>query len=121
VDSNPRSPYAFFDGRARSAPEVKPLVVPGAVPVCRGGDVDMLTSLRLASRLAVETEIVRAFCFCTVCIVVLDAEKIDRLWSTFTPSRRSRMSTLDEITKEKQRVSEACARRGAAREAPPAS
>jgi hypothetical protein len=38
------------------------------------------------------------------------------MWSTSTPSYRSRMSTLDEITKEKQRVSEALARVGAQRE-----
>src|ERR1700738_5708103 len=37
-------------------------------------------------------------------------------WSTYTPSRRYRMSTLDEITKEKQRVSEALARVNAQRE-----
>src|SRR5215831_10651805 len=41
---------------------------------------------------------------------MLDAEKIDQTWSTHTLSRRYRMSTLDEITKEKQRVSEALAR-----------
>src|SRR6516225_1562205 len=58
----------------------------------------------------------RAFYCCTVCIVVIDAEKVDRLWSTSIQSRRSRMSTLDEITKEKQRVSEALARVDAQRE-----
>src|ERR1700756_1465813 len=52
----------------------------------------------------------RAFYCCTVCIVVIDAEEVDRPWSTLLRSRRSRMSTLDEITKEKQRVSEALAR-----------
>jgi hypothetical protein len=29
---------------------------------------------------------IRAFCCCTVCIVVIDAEKIDQFWSTFTLS-----------------------------------
>ena len=38
------------------------------------------------------------------------------MWSTSTPSYRSRMSTSDEITKEKQRVSEALARVEAQRE-----
>ena len=51
-----------------------------------------------------------------MCIVVIDAEKIDRFWSTYTLFRRYRMSTLDEITKEKQRVSEALARVNAQRE-----
>src|SRR6201982_1446628 len=58
----------------------------------------------------------RAFYCCTVCIVVIDAEEVDRLWSTLLRSRRSRMSTLDDITKEKQRVSEALARGDAQRE-----
>src|SRR5215472_13218105 len=43
--------------------------------------------------------------------------KDDQFWSSYTLSRRYRMSTLDEITKEKQRVGEARARRCAAREA----
>jgi hypothetical protein len=30
----------------------------------------------------------RAFYCCTVCIVVIDAEKIDQFWSTYTLSRR---------------------------------
>jgi chromosome segregation ATPase len=47
---------------------------------------------------------------------VLDAEEIDRSWSTYTLSRRYRMSTLDEITKEKQRVSEALGRVDAQRD-----
>jgi hypothetical protein len=51
-----------------------------------------------------------------MCIVVIDAEKIDQSWSTYTLFRRYRMSTLDEITKEKQRVSEALARVTAQRE-----
>ena len=50
------------------------------------------------------------------CIVVIDAEKVDRSWSTFTLPRRQRMSILDEITKEKQRVSEALGRVDAQRE-----
>ena len=57
-----------------------------------------------------------AFYCCTVCIVVLDAEKIDQFWSTFALSQKYRMSTLDEITKEKQRVGEALARVDAQRE-----
>src|SRR5215469_13390456 len=32
----------------------------------------------------------RAFYRCTLCILVIDAEKIDRLWSTYTLSRRSK-------------------------------
>src|SRR6266478_10111584 len=52
-----------------------------------------------------------------MCIIVIDAEKIDQCWSTYTLFRRYRMSTLDEITKEKQRVSEALARVNAQREA----
>src|SRR4029077_13241326 len=49
-------------------------------------------------------------------MVVIDAEKIDQSWSSDTLSRRYRMSTLDEITNEKQRVSEALARVDAQRE-----
>src|ERR1700736_3333503 len=30
----------------------------------------------------------RAFCYCTVCTVVIHAEKIDQFWSTYTLSRR---------------------------------
>jgi hypothetical protein len=40
----------------------------------------------------------------------------DRLWSIYTLSQRENMSTLDEITREKQRVSEALARVDAQRE-----
>ena len=58
----------------------------------------------------------RAFYCCIACIVVINAEKVDRSWSTFTVSRRQRMSILDEITKEKQRVSEALGRVDAQRE-----
>ena len=58
----------------------------------------------------------RAFYYCTVCIVVLQAEKIDQFCSTSTLSRRRGMSTLDEITKEKQRLGEALARVDAQRE-----
>jgi hypothetical protein len=47
---------------------------------------------------------------------VVDAEELDQSWSTYTLPRRYRMSTLDEITKEKQRVSEALARVDAQRE-----
>src|SRR6476660_9192814 len=42
-------------------------------------------------------------------MIVINAEEIDQSWSTDTLSRRYRMSTFDEITKEKQRVSEALA------------
>ena len=49
-------------------------------------------------------------------MIVINAEEIDQSWSTDTLSRRYRMSTLDEITKEKQRVSEALARVDAQRE-----
>src|SRR3954447_1435062 len=58
----------------------------------------------------------RAFYCCIACIVVIDAEKVDRSRSTFTLSRRQRMLILDEITKEKQRVSEALGRVDAQRE-----
>src|SRR5215469_17452882 len=47
---------------------------------------------------------------------MIDAQKIDQFWSTYTLSRRYRMSTLDEITKEKQRLGEALARVDAQRE-----
>jgi hypothetical protein len=49
-------------------------------------------------------------------IAVINAGKIDQSWSTYTLSRRSGMATLDEITKEKPRVSEALARVDAQRE-----
>jgi hypothetical protein len=57
-----------------------------------------------------------AFCYCTVYIIVVDAAQIDRSWSTANLPQRYRMSTLDEITTEKQRVSEALARIDAQRE-----
>jgi hypothetical protein len=41
---------------------------------------------------------------------------IDQSWSTYTLSRRYKMSTLDEIIREKQRVTEALARVDAQRE-----
>ena len=47
---------------------------------------------------------------------MIDAQKIDRSWSTFTLSRRQIMSTFDEITKEKHRLGEALARVDAQRE-----
>src|SRR6201987_4532586 len=50
------------------------------------------------------------FRYCTVCNVVIEAEKIGLSGSTNTLRRRYGMSTLDEITKEKQRISEALAR-----------
>ena len=58
----------------------------------------------------------RAFYCCTVRIVVIDAEKIDQSWLTYALSQRQRMATLDEITKEKQRLSAALARVDAQRE-----
>jgi hypothetical protein len=47
---------------------------------------------------------------------VIDAAEIDQSWSTSTLPQRCSMSTLDEIAKEKQRVSEALARIDAQRE-----
>jgi hypothetical protein len=47
---------------------------------------------------------------------MIDAEKIDQSWSTYILSRRHRMSTLDEITKEKQRIGEALTRVDAQRD-----
>ena len=41
---------------------------------------------------------------------MLDAADVDQSWSTSTLPQGCRMSTLDEITKEKQRISEALAR-----------
>jgi hypothetical protein len=58
----------------------------------------------------------RTFYHCAVCIIMIDAEKIDQSWSTYSLSRRRRMSTLDEITKEKQRIGEALQRVDAQRE-----
>src|SRR5215469_13997280 len=55
-------------------------------------------------------QIKSAIYHCTVCIVVLDAEKIDHPDQPNTLSRRYRMATLDEIAKEKQRIGEALAR-----------
>ena len=51
-----------------------------------------------------------SICCCTVCIVVIDAEKIDHSGQPFGLYCRFRMSTFDEITKEKQRIGEALAR-----------
>ena len=52
----------------------------------------------------------RAFYCCTAWIVVIDAETIDRSWSILILFRRQRIRRYDEITGEKQRVSEAVAR-----------
>jgi hypothetical protein len=52
----------------------------------------------------------RAFYCCTACVVVIDAEKIDRSLVYLYSAQKVRMTTLDEITKEKQRLSEALAR-----------
>jgi hypothetical protein len=49
-------------------------------------------------------------------MVVIDAREIDQFWSGFTLFRRYRMSTLDEVTNEKQRITEALARVDAQRE-----
>src|SRR5215510_11220557 len=48
--------------------------------------------------------------------MVVDAAEVDHFWSTSTLPQRFRMSTLDEITKEKQRISEALARVDAQRQ-----
>src|SRR5215510_8120035 len=48
--------------------------------------------------------------------MVVDAAEVDHFWSTSTLPQRFRMSTLDEIAKEKQRISEALARVDAQRE-----
>src|SRR5215831_1576480 len=58
----------------------------------------------------------RTFYYCAVCIVMIDDKKIDQSWSSHSLSRRHRMSTLDEITKEKQRIGEALTRVAAQRE-----
>jgi len=57
-----------------------------------------------------------AFYYCNVCIVVLKAEVIGQSWSSSELARRYRMATLDEIGKEKQRISEALVRVDAQRE-----
>src|SRR5258708_26958412 len=48
--------------------------------------------------------------------MVVDAAEADQFWSICTLPQRFRMSTLDEISKEKQRISEALARVDAQRE-----
>ena len=48
--------------------------------------------------------------------MVVDVAKIDQFWSNSTLPRRYRKSTLDEINKEKQRISEALVRVDAQRE-----
>lgn len=58
----------------------------------------------------------RAFCYCTLCILVIQAKTgIDFGRSILFPKGKT-LSTLDEITREKQRVSEALARVDAQRE-----
>ena len=47
---------------------------------------------------------------------MLEPEEIHRFWSTSTLPRRYSMAALDEITKEKERISEALARVDAQRE-----
>src|SRR5215471_9637344 len=49
-------------------------------------------------------------------MVVLEAEKIGQSWSSSALPSRYRMVTLDEITKEKQRITEALVRVDAQRE-----
>jgi hypothetical protein len=70
----------------------------------------------IARRAMPDQHKIRPFYCCTVCIAVIDAAKIDQFWSTYALSQRYIMSTLDEITKEKQRVGEALARIDAQRE-----
>ena len=62
------------------------------------------------SSATVVIQINRVFRYCDVCRLVLDAADVDQSWSTSTLAQGCRMSTLDEITKEKQRISEALAR-----------
>jgi hypothetical protein len=50
-----------------------------------------------------------------LCILVIDAEKIDRSWSTYTLSRRSKWRRWTRSPKEKQRLGEALARLDAER------
>lgn len=57
----------------------------------------------------------RAFYCCALCILVIDAEKIDRSWSTYTLSRRSKWRRWTRSPKEKQRLGEALARLDAQR------
>src|SRR5215472_9106446 len=59
---------------------------------------------------------IRALPYCAVRIIMLAAERIDQSWSTSTLSQRHRMSTFNEIVKEKQRIGEALARADAQRE-----
>ena len=55
-------------------------------------------------------------CYCNACILMLEPEEIDRSWSISTLPGRYSMAALDEITKEKERISEALARVDAQRE-----
>jgi hypothetical protein len=77
--------------------------------------VDCFLGATVGDRLLTPNNIQPFYC-CTVCIAVIDAEKIDQFWSTYALSQRYIMSTLDEITKEKQRLGEALARIDAQRE-----
>ena len=52
----------------------------------------------------------RAFYYCTARILVIDAEKDGSILVNLCSVSKVRMATLDEITKEKQRLSEALAR-----------
>src|SRR5262245_31680611 len=61
-------------------------------------------------------QIIRAFYCCTVVIVVLDAKKVLPPLVRLHSVGRYKMSTLDEITSEKQRITEALARVEAQRE-----
>jgi len=53
---------------------------------------------------------------CTVYTTVIGAETIDQRWSICSLSGGNEVSTLDEISKEKQRLGEALARVDAQRE-----
>ena len=60
--------------------------------------------------------IARALCHCTLCIVVIEAKTDIDFVDLYSSPEGKTMATLDEITNEKQRVSEALARVDAQRE-----
>jgi hypothetical protein len=60
--------------------------------------------------------IARAFCYCTRCIVVIEAKTDIDFVDLYSSPEGKTMATLNEITNEKQRVSEALARVDAQRE-----
>ena len=51
--------------------------------------------------------IARAFCYCTLCIIVIEAKTDIDFVDLYSSPEGKTMATLDEITNEKQRVSEA--------------